>query len=246
MTPTSTQSDPRGGAHKSRTARTFDLLHEAIVNAAIPPGEKLRIDALSKSLDASSGAVREALSRLTAEGLVIAEPQKGFVVAPISRRDLTEMTEVRIEIECRCLADSIRHGSLDWEGRVLSLQHRLRALDWSIRPPIGPEAAQWHALHMEFHDELAGACPNRWRLRLRRQLFVQSERYRRLSSPVDESDRDVTAEHDEIADAAITRDAKAAAAAMARHLQRTTDILLASRLPFSDDPAKPAARATKG
>ncbi len=211
--------------HKSRTARVFETLRHAIISARFAPGQKLRIDQLGKDLDASIGAVREALSRLTAEGLVLAEPQKGFVVAPVSRKDLEDLTEARVEIECRCLTESIRHGTLDWEGRILSLQHRLRVLGDAFRQPATPEAERWHQLHEEFHEELAACCPNDWWLRLRRQLYLQSERYRRLSKG---HERDVASEHDMIAAAAVARDSAAAAEAMAQHLRRTTEIILAT------------------
>jgi len=221
-------------SHKSRTERTCDMLRDAIIRATYRPGEKLRIDQLGKVLDASSGAVREALSRLTAEGLVLAQPQRGFIVAPISRKELVDLTEVRIDIECRCLRDSIRHGDLDWEGRVLSLQHSLRALEEAISGEGSDRAARWHALHLQFHDELAAHCGNAWWKRLRQQLYMQSERYRRLSGPFDETRRDIAGEHDAIANAALARDADSAVEHMRLHLQRTTEILLDSTLPFSD------------
>ncbi|WP_159460133.1 GntR family transcriptional regulator [Tistlia consotensis] len=225
--------------HKSLTARTCDLLREAIVRARYAPGQKLRIDQIGRELSASSGAVREALSRLTAEGLVIAEPQKGFVVSPISRRDLQELTEVRIAVECRCLAESIAQGDVDWEARVVAVRHRLAAIKGSARRPDAPEVRRWHATHLEFHDALASACPNRWWGRLRSQLFTQSERYRRLSGPFDETGRDVEAEHNAIADAALARDVEAATAALTVHLSRTTEILLNSRILFVDVPPAP-------
>ncbi|MDF2370910.1 MAG: GntR family transcriptional regulator [Rhizobiaceae bacterium] len=223
-----------GASQKSRTARTCNLLREAIVNAQLRPGQKLRIDELGKTFDASIGAVREALSRLTAEGLVIAQPQKGFVVAPISRRDLIDLTEVRIDIENRCLAASIRSGDLDWEVELLSLHHRLKALGSKYLDKNAEEANQWHIVHERFHDQLTAACGNSWWLKLRRQLYTQSERYRRLSGPLDSKGRDITVEHGAIADAALARDAKTAKAAMTDHLRRTCDIILQSDIPFSD------------
>lgn len=212
--------------HKSRTARTFDLLRDAIVDADFTPGQKLHIDQLGKRLDASIGAVREALSRLTAEGLVVAMPQKGFHVAPVSRKDLLDLTEVRVQIECTCLRQSIAHGDLGWEGRVLSLQHQLRALDRAWEKAGTPEFQQWHILHGQFHDALTDACPNDWWLRLRDQLFMQSERYRRLSRGASEATRDVTAEHNTIAEAALSRDADTATRMMETHLRGTAELLL--------------------
>ncbi len=221
-------------SHKSRTARTYDLLRDAIVRAEFAPGQKLIIDNLGRELNASTGAVREALSRLTADGLVVAEPQKSFVVAPISRKDLEDLTVVRIEVEATCLELAIAHGDLDWEGSVLSAQHKLRALGDAYMRPGTPEALQWHDLHQKFHDEITAACPNDWWLRLRRQLYMQSERYRRLSGPIERGARDIVAEHDAIANAALARDKVAARRAIRDHLLRTTTIILDSRLLFAE------------
>lgn len=230
--------------HRSLTARTLDLLREAIVHAEFAPGQRLRIDQLGQRFSVSIGAVREALSSLAAEGLVIAEPQKGFVVAPISRRDLQQLTEVRVEIEARCLEEAIAHGDLEWEARILAARHRLNALGRAYAEPDRPEARLWHALHEAFHAELASGCPNAWWLRLRQMLYVQSERYRRLSGPVeagaDATGRDIVAEHDALAQAVLDRDAAAARAAISAHLSRTTAIILSSGLRFADDGAAPA------
>lgn len=217
---------------KSRTAIACDQLREFIIQATYAPGEKLRIDQLVKKLSVSSGAVREALSRLTAEGLVVAEPQKGFVVAPISRSDLQDLTNVRIEIEGRCLADSIKNGDIEWEGRVLSIQHRLRSLAGSLGSTDLEIATPWHILHKQFHDELVSACSSKWWMQLRSQLYVQSERYRRLSGPIDEFERDIEAEHDAIANAAIARNTQEAVSQMTHHLETTTSILLGSDIQF--------------
>uniref|UniRef100_A0A2A4YWN3 Transcriptional regulator n=1 Tax=OCS116 cluster bacterium TaxID=2030921 RepID=A0A2A4YWN3_9PROT len=217
---------------KSRTAMACDHLRELVIQATFAPGEKLRIDQLVKKLEVSSGAVREALSRLTAEGLVVAEPQKGFVVAPISRSDLQDLTNVRVEIEGRCLADSIQNGDIDWEGRVLSIQHRLRSLAGSLGNDDLEVTKRWHVLHKQFHDELASACTSKWWMQLRSQLYVQSERYRRLSGPVNEFERDIEAEHDAIANAAIARDVDESVKQMTHHLESTTRILLNSEIQF--------------
>lgn len=217
-------------AHKSKTAQTCDSLRDAIVQAKFLPGEKLPIDHLCEAFEASSGAVREALSRLTAEGLVRAEPQKGFMVAPISRSDLIDLTEARVSIETHCLEQAITHGDVEWETRVLSARHRLNALVYARLDAAGKE--QWHGLHLQFHTALVSACPNQCWLHLRQMLFTQSERYRRLSVPVEKSDRSVEVEHNQIADATLARDVKGACKAMKQHLEKTTEILLNSKLPF--------------
>ncbi|RUZ70599.1 GntR family transcriptional regulator, partial [Mesorhizobium sp. M7A.F.Ca.US.006.01.1.1] len=202
-------------AHKSMTSRTHERLSNAIITARFRPGEKLKIEALTDEFDASLGAVREALARLTSEGLVSARPQRGFFVALISRRDLIDLTETRIEIEQTCLASSITHGDLTWEGRVLSIGHQLSKLSVGLHDRGGNDSNEWHKYHQRFHEEITAACANSWWLKLRQQLFIQSERYRRLSGPLNENGRDIDAEHRAIMESVLARDITTARALLA-------------------------------
>jgi len=94
--------------------------------AASRPGSKLKIQDLCGAPSRSAWAPwREALSRLTSEGLVISEPQRGFRAAPISVADLKDLTMVRIEVESLCLKRAIAVGTVDWESRLVAAFHRL-------------------------------------------------------------------------------------------------------------------------
>ena len=219
---------------KSLTERTCDDIRNAIVYAKFEPGQKLRIDALASQFNASSGVVREVLSRLTAEGLVNALPQRGFTVAPMSLNDLKELTEARIDLELTCLQRSIEYGDTEWETQVLSAIHRLVS---EPHPVLGvtddvmtrrSAPSRWHLLHEDFHSALTSACGNRWWLLMRKQLYTQSERYRRLSTPMTIGNRDINSEHQAIADATLARDSAKACELLEKHLMRTTDLLLQS------------------
>jgi DNA-binding GntR family transcriptional regulator len=63
---------------------------------------------------------------------------------------------------------------------------------------------------------------------LRELLFFQSERYRRVSVPLDRAKRDLVSEHRRIAEAAVSRDVERATAATRDHLEKTTRILIMS------------------
>jgi GntR family transcriptional regulator, carbon starvation induced regulator len=184
----------------------------------------------------SLSAIREALARLSSDGLVVAEPRRGFAVAPISLADLSDLTEVRIELETQCLRRSIARGDLAWEGRVVGSLHQLSRTPEQLG--VHPDRAR---AHREFHDALVSACESVWRLRLRDQLFAQAERYRRFAAPYSRVERDVDSEHRLIADAALVRDAEGAARRMASHLQLTADVLKTSSAPFDDAPGTAAA-----
>lgn len=223
---------------RSQTSDTYERLKLALLDARYPPGAKLKIDRLRDDLGVSPGAVREALSRLTSDGLVRAEPQRGFIAAPVSADDLVDLTSVRIEIETRCLARAIQTGDIAWEGRILSSLHQLLRQPALREEPDGRMVMNpdWARVHGEFHDALTDACDSRWWLRLRDQLYLQAERYRRLLVPYARVDRDLDGEHEAIARATVARDATAACDLLAKHLQMTADILLASTVPFEDMP----------
>jgi GntR family carbon starvation induced transcriptional regulator len=220
----------------SRTIQTYETLKRELLDGDHAPGSKMPIDQVAERFSVSLGAVREALSRLTSDRLVIAEPQRGFSVAPVSAADLIDLTTVRIEIETRCLRRSIQRGNLEWEGRLLDTWHQL-----SRTPPLLPGRTRalngdWTRLHTRFHDDLIAACDSVWWLRLRDQLFIQAERYRRMAVPYGKVERNIDEEHRVILEATLARNADRACAALGDHLQLTADILLASNAPFADVP----------
>lgn len=212
----------------SLTQGAFEALRADVLACRLVPGERLKITAICERLGVSLSAVREALARLTAEGLVIAEPQRGFRVAPISRAELRDLTDVRIEIETDCLRSAIRLGGIDWETRLVAAFHRLCRTP--ERTPGDPTRLyeDWSVAHEAFHECLVSDCGSPWRLRIRALLYAQSERYRRLSVPLASTDRDIRQEHQAIFEAALARDADRASRFLADHLEMTTSILLQS------------------
>lgn len=226
---------------KSRTIEAYENLKLAILNGEYPPSQKLRIEQIAQSQQVSPGAIREALSRLTSDALVVAESQRGFFVAPISVDDLVDLTAVRIEIECRCLRRSIQLGDLEWEGNVLSSHHQLSntaTLNNPDQPSLG-FSEKWGDAHVKFHSAIISACDSHWWLKLRSQLFYQAERYRRLTVPFSKVDRDISGEHKEIMEACLARNTSEAVKLLTDHMQLTADILMGSEAPFLDAPTKP-------
>lgn len=218
-------------ASSSLTQDAYERLRADLLACRLQPGARLKIGELCQTLSVSLSAVREALSRLTSEGLVVAEPQRGFRVAPISAEELRDLTQVRAQIEGMCLDRAIAVGDVGWESRLVAAFHRL-----SRTPEREPEDPQrmneaWSAAHAAYHEALVGACDSPWLLRLRGMLYAQSERYRRLSVPLAEVARDLNREHQEIMEAALARDAGRAKALMTRHLELTTRVLLEQSWP---------------
>jgi DNA-binding GntR family transcriptional regulator len=219
-----------GAPSANLTQAAYEGLRADLLACRILPGKKLKIQELCDRFSVSLGAVREALSRLTSEGLVIAEPQRGFHAAPISAADLADLTMVRVEIDALCLKRAIACGDVDWEARLIAAAHSLARTP--EREPEDPARSneEWANLHAAFHLALIDGCGSPWLIQLHGQLYAQSERYRRLSVPFAGRRRNVNKEHNAILKAALARDTKNAVALLTAHLERTTQILLDAHL----------------
>jgi GntR family carbon starvation induced transcriptional regulator len=217
---------------QSKTAAVYETLKTELLDGLHTPGQKLAIDQLASRFGVNIGAVREALSRLTSDHLVTSQPQKGFLVAKVSVADMLDLTAVRTDIETRCLRRSIELGTLEWEGQMLGTWHQL-----SRTTPLidGEPNVEWSRLHQKFHDDLISACDSVWWLRLRSQLFTQAERYRRMIQPHRRGGRDVDAEHRELIELCLARDADGACAALTEHLNKTAQTLITYGARYLDD-----------
>jgi DNA-binding GntR family transcriptional regulator len=208
------------------TEQTYERLRADLLACRIFPGEKLNIDTLSKQMGVSLGAIREALSRLTSEGLVTAERSKGFRATPISAVELVDLTNVRIEIESLCLRRSMANANASWEAKLEAAYRKLTRTPPRVATDSKRLSDTYATAHTAYHEALVSGCDSEWLLRIRRLLSTQSERYRRLALPLSTRNRDIAAEHQQIMDAALARDEPRALALLAEHIQATTQMLL--------------------
>jgi GntR family carbon starvation induced transcriptional regulator len=215
---------PAGG--QTLSEGVYQELRADILACRLRPGVKLQINVLAQDRELSLSGVREALSRLSAEGLVIAEPQRGFRVSPVSLEDLTDLTMTRVDIENLCLARSIEHGGVEWETAIVAAMHRLSRTPYWATGDDRRLSEEWAAAHNAFHEALVSASGSAHLARIRSSLYQQSERYRRLSVPVLATKRDVEAEHRAISEAALRRRTARARELMKEHLILTMNIII--------------------
>ena len=211
----------------SLTTNVYQSIRADILACRIPPGERIRINNKCDELGVSLGAVREALSRLTSEGLVVSEPQRGFKAAPISVQELLDLTEVRSEIEVMCLRRAFAAGGVEWESRLLAAEHRLSRTPMHAPGESQSVSDEWAAVHTEFHEALVSACDSPTLLQIRSQLYAKAERYRRLSVPLSRRDRDLVGEHEALTTAVLNHDVEAAVETIQMHIRETTQRLIA-------------------
>ena len=159
-----------------RAATQADQAYEAllaeILDCRLAPGTKITISDVAARLQMSPGAVREALSRLSAEKWTIAAAQKGYSVAPVSIEDLRDLTRTRIAIEQMCLRSAIAHGDVEWETSIVAAYHRLHRIPIVVADTASRLNDGWVAAHTTFHAALASGCDSPWLLNLRTMLSL--------------------------------------------------------------------------
>ena len=210
---------------KPQALGAYDLLRREILHGELMPGDRLRVADLNDRYKLGLTPIREALVRLTSEGLVASESHRGARVRDISLDEFSDMMQTRRELERLCLAKAIHNGSADWEGEVLKAFHLLSRAPLPASAEDVVTAAQWEQFHRQFHFSLVSACGSPWLLQFWNTLVDHSERYRKLRllfwSSGEAEVRDINKEHETIMKAALSRDVEATAALMDDHLTQT-------------------------
>src|SRR5215207_1212193 len=109
--------------------RAYDRIRADIVFGRLSPGTRLRLDRLAHGYGASVSTLREILSRLSSEGLVLAEGQRGFAVTPVSSSGFEEVAAMRLLLENHAIPLSFAAGDLEWESRVVAAHHKLAFME---------------------------------------------------------------------------------------------------------------------
>jgi GntR family transcriptional regulator, carbon starvation induced regulator len=208
--------------------RTYRELRQAIVRGEFEPGARLRVEELARRFAVSSSPLREALNRLSGQGLVRTLENRGFRVAPLSAQGVSDLARVRALVECEALRDSITHGSDAWEAQVVAAAHALSLTERRLGSGARPLDDDWSARHRRFHLSLYGACTSPLLLELADVLFDNAERYRRWAARYREVPRRKHDEHQELVAVVLARDADAAVELLRRHIHRTEQLVVAT------------------
>ena len=197
-----------------------------IIFGRIAPGQKLKLDTLRETYGASVSTLREILSRLTSEGLVVAEGQRGFDAAPVSVENLKEIAALRMLLEGYALEQSFAAGDVEWEGRVVAAHHKLAALEQRMRDGDRSETELWKRYDWEFHQALISACGSQVLMETHAAVFDKYLRYQMIALSFR---GDIAArEHLTLLQAALKRDGATAKSTLERHVSGGVEHALAT------------------
>jgi DNA-binding GntR family transcriptional regulator len=211
----------------------YDRLRADVLAGRLAPGEKLRTDFLRERYQAGISPIREALSQLSSDGLVVREDQKGFRVAAVSKSDLLDLVKTRCWLEEVAIRESIAGGGMKWEEELVLAFHRLSRFPRPAYDSNPEETAIWEGLHRAFHMALIAGCGSRWLTANCGELFDKTERYRRLAAG-GVPKRDELAEHRAILEAVLESDLAKVTRLLHEHYGRTVDVILSSDFKLMD------------
>jgi GntR family transcriptional regulator, carbon starvation induced regulator len=205
--------------------RSYRALRQAIVRGEFEPGARLRVEELSKRFGVSSSPLREALNRLSEQGLVRTLENRGFRVAPLTAAGVSDLARVRTLVECEALRDAIAHGTDAWEAQAVAAGHALALAERRLGDQARTLDDDWSARHRAFHLSLYAGCTSPLLLDLADVLFDNAERYRRWAARWRQAPRRKHDEHQELLKAALARDTERAVELLRQHITRTEQLV---------------------
>lgn len=203
----------------------YRRIRSDIVFGKLRPAQKLRLEALREAYGVSVSTLREILSRLSSEGLVVAEGRRGFEVAPVSADDLKDLAGLRLLLEGHAMERSFARGDMEWEGRVVSAHHKLSATE---RGMTAKKANQqlWKQYDGEFHQALISSCGSRALVQAHAAVFDKYFRY--LILALSFRGDVVPRQHQQLLECALRRDAARAKTVLTAHITECVDHAIAT------------------
>jgi DNA-binding GntR family transcriptional regulator len=184
-----------------------EALRQAIITGRIEPGSWLREEALSRELGVSRTPLREALGRLSKEGMLARIPRRGFRAMELDQSELEELYEVLATIELQSMNSAAVH-----DKTLLEDLQRLRLDDIK-----SSDASRNFERDFKWHSRLVAACENTVLIEMHRDLLTRLSRYFHLFwEAVDDHARSQQ-EHEFIEQALLTGDLELAQAHLKSH-----------------------------
>ena len=226
----------------TQTTTVYDRLREDLLTGRLEPSRKLQMRFLTDRYQTGQTPLREALNRLTADGLVECREQRGFYVADISRNELAELTKTRCWVEGLALRESMAAATPQWEEQLLLAQHRLGRTPRSLNAEQFEDNPEWERLHRIYHRTLVGNCGSQSLIAFCGQLADQLYRYRRLSIRKAFPSRHVTDEHQAIRDAVLSGNADRAVELLQKHYTQPAEVILEDQRTFPELTTEPSRK----
>ncbi|AYY14186.1 GntR family transcriptional regulator [Actinobacteria bacterium YIM 96077] len=194
--------------------QAYIALRDAIVTHELPPGTRLSVPEMARQLGISRSPVREAIARITYEGLAHIESNRSAVVSEIRIEDLIEIYSLREVLEglaCRLAAERLQQEDVTQLRTILD-EHEQAISAGNLE--------RHYELDQEFHATIRRIAQHHRLIesldRLQEQIRVAMYTTRRSPGGMPQA----LAEHHAIVDALVSGDPSQAEQAGRAHVSR--------------------------
>lgn len=210
----------------------YRILRDRILRQELKAGEKLSDLRLSNELGVSRTPIREALHQLVQDGVVIAEPNRGFFVATFSQRDLEEIFELRLALELFAIRRiDVKDRKDELQRAMFELEHVERLLKNATTPASIREAADaFLKTDRGFHSWLVSTANNKRLNSIINSIWTQIAIFQQIDSSIPEWIIEAVEEHRDVIGHLIDEDVEGAANVMEAHLHNMQREVLAEQV----------------
>lgn len=215
------RAEGRGGEREDGMSRAVETayrqIRRAIITGELRSGDTLQEAKLADKIGVSRTPVREALSRLSGEGLVVLQRYKRGYVSHFSSKDVAEVFRLRAMFEGHAAGRAATRISDEDIARLEDLEDRMEEL--FARLGWNAHLEGFDDLNTEFHTVIAQAADSpRLERILAASLELPASIFNSYAEPVEERTRRTHVQHREIIMALKMRNPHWAEAAMSAHL----------------------------
>ncbi len=197
--------------HQNLAETVYQYLLAAISGLSIRPGETLNEVRLAHRLGVSVTPVREALLRLSSDGLVVREPQRKPRVVLLSEREIEELYDVRGALESFAAAEAATHATDEDLKRLERLQHEGQRL------ADGGDPERYDGYNDEVHETVMRLAGNHLLLRMMQPIRVKIRLCMSITSMLPGRRLHGVMEHEKLIGLIRAGDASGASHAMREH-----------------------------
>lgn len=204
----------------------YEILRQGLIWGRWKSGERLIPDHLKKELDCTSSVLREALIRLSGEGLIISEKNRGFRAVSHSQEAFRSAAHLRLILEREASRLALVKGDFEWELSLSAAYQKLAHVETQMcrTKDVEKYAPHWSKLDWEFHSTLMSACNSNILMRSYKSAFDTFRMYSVAAFPDFGFGWEVTMrEHKAIYEAAIERNIENCVIAIETHVTMYQD-----------------------
>ena len=191
----------------SKGSLAYSELRQLILSGSLAPGSRISQYELADNMQMSITPLREAIRRLSSEGLIIMDTHRDSRVADMSAAEARELLEVRLSLEPSATElAAYRRTDADIEA--------IRTAAEKLLPVTRVWGEDAITAHRDFHRAVYSASHNTTMIKLLDDLWDKSDRYRRIGLELPSGDEPRTIDlnqHHQILELVVARDGAGAA-----------------------------------